>query len=48
LVPGLELGRDELGVVDHAVVVDVVGFEYGVDEGGELAAASGNFFLRHL
>ena len=27
---------DELRVVDHAVVVDVVGLQDGVDESGEL------------
>ena len=30
------MGRDELRVVDHAVVVDVVGLQDGVDEGGQL------------
>ena len=33
---GLQLGRDVLRIVDHAVVVDVVVLEHGVHEEREL------------
>ncbi len=33
---GLDLGGDELGVVDHAVVVHVVALQDGVDEERQL------------